>query len=220
MAEAELAIDHEWSEGVGAEPAALGHDRDRAGTQRAGEGTAIGRQSRLDADEAEAVRAADAHTLVRECPQSRGARFPMAAFAETRREHDGRADAARVGFLEHVAGGLSGDRHDETVDGVRKITHRGKAFVAEDVLVARVDGENLAGKAAVPQIGDDIRPASATLGGSHHRDGLGIEQRAHRFHRPCALYDCSHCWKRRCIIGRLSAHHSKLMMCASFSFSG
>jgi hypothetical protein len=87
----------------------------------------------------------------------------MAALAEARREHDGRADAARVGFLEHVASGVGGDRHDETVDGVRKITHRGKASVAEDVLVARVDGKYLADKPAVPQIGDDVRPASATL---------------------------------------------------------
>jgi hypothetical protein len=36
----------------------------------------------------------------------------MAALAEARREHDGRADAACVGFLEYVAGGVCGDRHE------------------------------------------------------------------------------------------------------------
>jgi hypothetical protein len=187
MTEAELAVGHQRREHIRAQAAALRHDRHRARTQGPRERTAIGRKAGFHADEAEAVRPADAHTPVGERTQPRGPVVSVSAFAEARGEHDGRGDAARVRFLENIAGRIGGDRDHEAIDRSGQVAHGGKALVAQHVRVARVHRKNLAGKAAVAQVGDDIGPASAALGGAHDRNGLGIEQRTHGFHHQRAF---------------------------------
>ena len=183
MAETKLAIGHQGREHIRAEAPALGHDCYRTRTQGSGEGAAIGCKTGLHADETETVWPADAHPSVRERPQPRGTGMPVPAFPEARCEDDGRGDAVRVRFLEHVAGRIGGDRDHEAIDRSRKVAHGRKAFAAQHVLVARIHREDLARKAAVPQVGDDIGSAAAALRSAHDRDAFGIEQRAHGFHR-------------------------------------
>ena len=123
IAEAEIAVGHQWAERGGAETSALRHQRHRSGTQWFGELTAEGGGGSLDVDDAHAIRAADAHALVGQRAQPLGARLAgaMAAFSETCGQYNRCANAVRKGLLQHVAGGIGRCREHQTIDGSGKV---------------------------------------------------------------------------------------------------
>ena len=179
VAEAELAVGHQRGKRGLPQAPALRDERHTAMAQRLREVAAKGHDVRLDVDEAHAVRPADAHAALRERAQARTARVAgaVAALAKSGREYDRGPNAVRVGLLQHVAGGVGGRRDHDAIDRRRQARDVRIALAAEDLVVARIDGEDVALETPFFQVGDDVRAPPATLRRPDHRDGLGGKQR-------------------------------------------
>ena len=179
ITEAEIAVGHQRAERGSAETSALRHQRHRARAQWLGELAAEGGDSGLDVDDAHAIRAADAHSLVCQRAQPLCARLAraMAAFAETGGQYNRRANAVCKGLLQHIARRIGRCGEHETIDGSRKVGDGRVAFATEHFIIAGIDRKNLALEAGVPQIGNDFRSAPQTLRGPDHGNGVRGQQR-------------------------------------------
>ena len=99
----------------------------------------------------------------------------MPTFAEARRQHDGGANAVVVSLFQNVAHAIRCDRDDYAVDLLGKISYRSITFVAENFIIARIDGEYSTLKSAIPKVADYFRSAPGALRRPDDCNGFGIE---------------------------------------------
>src|ERR1700722_13848135 len=179
VAEAELPVGHQRVERGRSEASALRYQGNPTVAQRLRKMTAEGGGGRFDVDEPHAIRPADAHSLVREGSKPQRPRLarPVTTFAEARGQHDRGANPSRIGLFQYITSGIGCRCDDKAIDGCGKVCDGRVTLIAEDFVVTRVDRKNLTLEARLPQVGEDVAPASPALRCPNHGNCLRGKQR-------------------------------------------
>jgi hypothetical protein len=103
------------------------------------------------------------HALRREGFDAPCADFAVTALAKSRGKHNGSWNSFSLRLFQYITRSIGADRHDQAIYTRWQVHYAGKALVAVDVGVPRVDPEYLACEPAIAKIGDDVGASPAAL---------------------------------------------------------
>ena len=112
-------------------------------------------------------------------PSAALVRLRRVAIADHRGINRGGLDAARLGVGEDVGHRRGRHDHQRMVDGLRQLAQRGKAPLAKDACLARIDERDRSGITELAQVVKNFGWPARAFGRAHDRERGGPE-RAHR----------------------------------------